>query len=67
MKTKNKVEKKAKKEVKKEESHENDRDNAKRIRGVKSTAMVDKKDNYEKKPSENLKKKRGTSDGHMVR
>ena len=35
------------------------------IKSPNKSAMEDRKDNYEKRPSEKLKKKRWTSDGHM--
>ena len=35
--------------------------------GGKVEAIKDEKDNYEKKPSAKLKKKRSTSDGYMNR
>ena len=47
------------------QAKELEEEKTKSIRGAKSEAIEDKKDNYEKKPSEKLKKKRWTSDGHM--
>ena len=60
----------SKKEQEKEgedQERELEKEKSKSIHGVKSTAMVDKKDNYEKSPSKKLKKKRSTSEGYMVR
>lgn len=50
-----------------EQSKELEREKEETIKGAKSMAMEDKKDNYEKKPSAKLKKKRSTSDGYMTR
>lgn len=55
-----------KKKVDKDEGDSHAEEAKKSItRKDKSDAMEDKKDNYEKKPSEKLKKKRGTSDGYL--
>ncbi|MES2216635.1 MAG: hypothetical protein V4481_05070 [Patescibacteria group bacterium] len=58
---------KEKKEVKKEEKDEVSKENTKAIKTKKKMAIVDKKDNYEKTPSKDLKKKRTTSSGFMPR
>lgn len=51
-----------------EEGEGVDKRNRKAITPKKKTEPIeDKKDNYEKKPSEKLKKKRSTSDGYMAR
>ena len=62
-----KVLKKGSKKEGEEQEKELESEKSKSIHGVKSTAIVDKKDNYEKSPSKKLKKKRSTSEGYMVR
>lgn len=61
----------SKKEREKEgEDQENELENEKKAavtRKKKDDAIVDRKDNYEKKPSEKFRKKRSTSNGYMPR